>query len=142
MGLLNREKLLAKEKLEIKKVDFGDGDFVYVRQMTGRERDSWERSLWEVGDIGTDGKTPQVKNRNEDFRAKLAAHTVCDAEGNLILKPEDYEVLSTHMSAKKLEKIVNIAQGMNKISEEDKENLLKNSEAALSGGDTSESASH
>ena len=37
--------MLAKEELEIVKVDLGKGDYVYVRQMTGRERDRFEQSL-------------------------------------------------------------------------------------------------
>ncbi len=142
MGLLNREKLLAKEKLEIKKVDFGDGDFVYVRQMTGRERDSFENFLWNFDEIGVDDdKAPKMKTRNEDFRAKLAVHVICDSKGNLLLKPEDYETLSANMSAKRLEKIINVAQSMNKISKEDRENLVKNSDAAPSDDSTSGSAS-
>ena len=36
MTLLDRNALLAKEKLDVVKVDLGKGDFVFVRQMTGR----------------------------------------------------------------------------------------------------------
>ena len=126
MGLLTREGLLAKEELEIKKVDLGNGDYVFVRQMTGRERDSFERTLVEIGEVKDDGTKPEVISRNEDFRAKLAAHTVCDDKGNLILQPGDYETLSQNISAKRLEKIITVAQRLNKITDEDKENLVKN----------------
>ena len=37
MALLDRKKLLTKEDFKVEKVDLGDGDFVYVRQMSGRE---------------------------------------------------------------------------------------------------------
>ncbi|MFA5526553.1 MAG: hypothetical protein WC992_07005 [Acholeplasmataceae bacterium] len=126
MGLLTREGLLAKEELEVRKVDLGKGDYVFVRQMTGRERDSFERTLVEIGDVKDDGTKPEVIQRNEDFRAKLAAHTVCDDKGNLILKAGDYEVLSQNISAKRLEKIITVAQQLNRITAEDKENLVKN----------------
>mgnify|MGYP001032561733 CR=1 FL=1 len=138
MGLLNREKLLAKEKLEIRKVDMGNGDHVYVRQMTGRERDSFEQLLISVDDAAdvASGKKNKIAARSEDFRAKLATHTVCDEKGNLILEPGDYEILSQHMSARSLERIINVAQELNLISDKDKEGLVKNSEAVPSDGDT------
>lgn len=139
MSLLNREKLLAKEKLEIRKVNLGKDEFVYVRQMTGRERDIFEQSFLK-----------EIKNKKgvaigydktlDDFRAKLAVCTVCDEKGDLILQPNDFVDLSRNMSAARLEVIINVAQELNKISEEDKEDLVKNSEAALSGNSTSDSA--
>ncbi len=126
MGLLTREGLLAKEQLEVVKVDLGDGQHVFVRQMTGRERESFELTLVEIQEPETPDGRPTFIPRNEDFRAKLAVHTVCDAEGNLILGAEDYETLNTNISAKRLEAIVNVAQELNRISDEDRENLLKN----------------
>ena len=139
MGLLTREGLLAKEKLQIKKVDLGNGNYVFVRQMTGHERDNFEQSLVvEIKD--KKGVTQGFDKSLEDFRAKLAVCTVCDEEGNTILQPKDYSQLSRNMSAAKLELIMNEAQALNRISAEDKEELVKNSEAALSGNSTSDSA--
>ena len=43
------------------------------------------------------------------------------------------------MSAKRLEKIINVAQKLNAITEEDKEALVKNSEAVLDGNSNSDS---
>ena len=43
--LLNRSGLLKKEKLDVVKVDLGNDEYVFVRQMTGRERDQFEASL-------------------------------------------------------------------------------------------------
>lgn len=120
MALLNRDALLRKEELEIEKVDLGKGDFVYVRQMTGRERDQYERSLMrETKDGG-------FEKHLDDFRAKLAVCTMCDEKGNLLLKFEDVAALSQMMSAARLDKIINKAQELNKMTEEDKEEILKN----------------
>jgi hypothetical protein len=136
MGLLNRKKLLEKQKLEIVKVDLGkDVDsneeiFVYVKQMTGRERDTFERTLTKEK-RDDKGKIKDYDQALEDFRAKLAVSTVCDEEGNLLLRPQDYPELSQNMSAARLEKIINKAQELNKISEDDKTALVKNSEAGL-----------
>lgn len=137
-NLLDRAKLLAKEELEIVKVDLGKGDYVYVRQMTGRERDRFEQSLIKESKTA-DGS---YEKSLEDFRAKLAVVTICDDKGNSILRPDDYETLSQNMSAARLEKIITVAQSLNKITEEDKESLLKNSEGdqvASSSSDSVES---
>jgi hypothetical protein len=135
MALLDRKALLAKEKLEVVKVDLGNGDYVFVRQMTGRERDRFEQSLIKENKNAEGGYEKTL----EDFRAKLAVCTVSDEDGNLILQPGDFQMLSQHMSAAKLEKIINTAQKINKISEDDKENLVKNSEAVQDGNSTSDS---
>ena len=126
-NLLSREQLLTKEKLEIVKVEFEDGNFVYVRQMTGHERDTFEQSLLRKTQ-DSKGKV-NYEQATEDFRAKLSVCTVCDESGELILQPGDYPKLSRSMSAKKLETIINKASEINKISEEDKEGIIKNSVA-------------
>ena len=137
-NLLNRKSLLAKEKLEIVKVDLGKEDFVYVRQMTGRERDTFEQSLIkETKDAK--GNVVSYDRSLTDFRAKLSVVTLCDEKGVLILEPEDYPTLSQNMSAARLEKIVNEAQKLNKISEEDAEELVKNSVAGQPGASISDS---
>ena len=135
---LSREKLLEKEELEIVEVDLGKGEFVCVRQMTGRERDQFEKSLMkETKD--KKGNVDYERNLG-DFRAKLAVNTVCDEEGKLVFRPQDYETLSVNISALRLEKIVNEAQKLNAITEEDKEELVKNLDAAQSGSSTLDSA--
>ena len=80
MALLDRKALLAKEKLEVTKVDLGDGNYVFVRQMTGRERDRFEQSLIKENKNAEGGYEKTL----EDFRAKLAVCTVSDEDGNLI----------------------------------------------------------
>lgn len=134
---LSREQLLKKEVLEIKKIDLGDGEFIFVRQMTGHERDQFESLL--VRKVEKKDKTIDFEQTLEDFRAKLAVNSICDEQGNLILRKEDYEILSKNMSAKKLEKIVNVAQKLNAISDKDKEELLKNLEGDQVANSSSDS---
>lgn len=124
MALMDRKKLLAKRELKVEKVDLGGGEFVYVRQMTGRERDRWEISLMKE-DVDKEGNTV-MKQSLEDFRAKLAVNTICDEQGNLLLKPEDVDALSQNMTGAELLKIASAAQELNKITEADKEKLVKN----------------
>jgi ABC-type ATPase involved in cell division len=127
METLSRNLLLAKEELEKVKVDLGKGEFVYVRQMTGRERDNFEQSLIKEKK-DTKGNVVSYDRALGDFRAKLAVVTVCDEAGKGLFLPDDYSLLSQNMSAKRLELIVNAAQKLNAITEEDKEALVKNLE--------------
>jgi len=138
MPILDRKKLLQKEKLEIVQVDLGKGEITFVRQMTGRERDQFERSLIrEVKDVK--GNLDYVRSL-EDFRAKLAVNTLCDESGEALLLPNDVSTLSQNMSAFRLEKIVNAAQKLNAITEADKEALVKNLEGGRAASSNSDSA--
>jgi hypothetical protein len=137
--LLTKEDLLKKEELEVVKIDFENGDWVYVRQMTGHERDMFEKSMM-VKNRDKKGNVTSVETVIDDFRAKLAAITLCDEGGKSLLQPSDYMILTNSMSAKKLEQIVNVAQKLNAISEEDKEEIVKNSVAGQAGDSSSDSA--
>ena len=136
--LLSRKRLLEKEELTIVKVEFENGDYVFVRQMTGHERDTFEQSLLKKN-RDAKGVITGYEQATEDFRAKLAVVTLCDEKGNLLLQQGDYLLLSKSMSAKKLEKIINEAQKLNAITEEDKENILKNSEVGQADNSGSDS---
>ena len=136
--VLDKAALLQKQELEIVEVDLGNDQIVFVRQMTGHERDAYEQSL--IRRFKDDKGKPDFDMRLEDFRARLVAHTVCDAEGKLLLTPADYRQLSNNMSAARLEKIVNVAQKINAISEEDKEELVKNLDASQDDSSNSDSA--
>jgi len=137
MKILDRESLLLKQVLAIEKVELGEGAYVFVRQMTGRERDQWEQSL--MKEVKTKKGMGEFVRSLEDFRAKLAVHTVCDEHGVNLLKPNDAALLSMNMGAARLELIVNKAQELNKITEEDKEDLVKNLERGQSEDSTSDS---
>ena len=139
-NLLDRKALLSKEKLEIVKVDLGGDRIIYVKQMTGTERDRFEKSLLKEK-MDKKGVIVGFEQATDNFRAKLAVCTACDAEGNLLLNPEDAERLGQVMNAYTLEKIVNAAQKLNAISAEDKEELVKNSVTAQDDNSSSGSAS-
>jgi len=125
MAMLNREALLKKEELKREKVDLGNGEFVYVRQMTGREKDQFDQSL--VEEVKDErGNVVDYQRSLKDFRAKLAVNTICDDKGEIILKPEDYQKLSKHMSASRLEKIIEVAQRLNSVTEQAQDLQIKN----------------
>ncbi|MCK9525928.1 MAG: hypothetical protein M0R49_08370 [Limnochordia bacterium] len=138
MALLTREGLLKKEEMKIRKVELGGGDFVFVRQMSAKAKDQWEQLLLkQVTD--ENGRIDYVKSL-DNFKAKLAVATVCDENGTLILTPEDFDVLSENMTAAKLERIIDVAQELNRIDEADKEAMVKNSESDQIGDSVSASA--
>jgi hypothetical protein len=142
MGLfLNREKLLQKQALKIEKVDLGKDEesgeelFVYVKEMTGREKDTWERSII-VEKKNEKGETEYDRNL-ANFRARLAVFTLCDETGKRLLQDSDIGTLSDSMGAKRLDKIMQVAQKLNSVTEEDKAVLVKNSAAGLDANSSS-----
>jgi len=134
MALLNRTQLLEKQKIEVKKVELGKDSHVFVRSMYAGERDAFESSLLKEvrGKDGID-----YERNQKDFRAKLAVYCVCDKKGKRIFRPSDFALLSENMSAERMERIVNVAQALNRISEDDREALVKNSEGVRSANSTS-----
>ena len=137
--LLNREALLQKDELKIEKVDLKKG-YVFVREMTGYEKDLWEKSLMKQKPSGNRNNPVEYEVDLEGFRAKLAVVTVCDNDGNLLFKPEDAKLLNKAMSAANMDRIVLVAQKLNAITEKDKEEILKNSEADQEDSSSSDSA--
>lgn len=138
--IMTREQLLKKEKLTIEKVSLGKGEFIYVREMTGRERDRFENSVLAKEVKDSKGNIVSYERSLDDFRAKLAVNTICDENGNLILDPDDYETLSGNMLGSKLNKIASVAQKLSKIRSEDREDLIKNSEGGQVAASISNSA--
>jgi len=126
---LDRIALLQQDKLKIEKVGLPGKGTVYVREMTGKEKDIWEQSLMKQIKTGDRRNPVQYETTLEDFRAKLAVVTVCTKEGELIFRPTDVQLLNKRMSASNLDRIVTVAQRLNRITEQDKDEILKNSNA-------------
>lgn len=127
-NFLTRELLLQKDDLKIEKVELTRG-FVYVREMTGHEKDIWEQSMLKQKASGNPNKPVEYETVLEDFRAKLVVVTVCDETGNLILEAKDAKLLNKMMSASNMEKIVEVAQRLNAITQKDRDEIVKNLEA-------------
>lgn len=137
--ILSRELLLQKDDLKIEKVELSRG-YVFVREMTGHEKDIWEQSMLKQKPNGDRNKGIEYETTLEDFRAKLAVVTVCDVDGNLLFEPKDVKLLNKSMSATNIEKIITVAQRLNAVTEKDKEDILKNSEADQEDSSSSDSA--
>lgn len=135
MGLLSREKLLQRQELPMEKVDLGNGDYVFVRAMTGYDRGLFEQSILKEK-LDNKGEFVGYDRASENFRGKLAVLTICDASGNLILEPGDYDLFAKSISIVQLEKIIEASQRLNVITPKDKDDLTKN----LSAGDPGNSS--
>jgi hypothetical protein len=136
-NFLGRTDLLKKEVLKIEKVEFEDGDYVFVRQMTGHERDAFEQSM--LRKVKDAKGVITHEQATEDFRAKMAVNSVCDEAGVLVFVLNDYKALSNNMSARKLEIISKASTKLNEMTEEDKDELIKNLEADQPGNSSSNS---
>lgn len=148
---LTKEMLLeSKDVLAIQKVELlsSKGDVrghVFVREMTAKEKNTWEMSLTKrIPSIGQGkGKTQEeIVTNLEDYRAKLAICTLCDENGVRLfdMTPKTIEALSTQLSASNMERIADAASALNKITPEDQKEVVKNLEADQTDSSNSGSA--
>lgn len=117
---LSRDDILKVKDIQIEAVDVPEwGGIVYVKSLSGTERDAYESSMIEVR-----GKNQRVNLEN--LRAKLAVMTVCDEDGKLLFSQKDIEVLGKK-SASALNRVFKVAQRLSALTDQDVEELAKNS---------------
>lgn len=143
---LTKEMLLEqKDALSIEKVELLDNKgnvrgHVFVREMTAKEKNTWELSL--TRKLPKIGNRPQETEMNlEDYRVKLAICTLCDEQGTRLfeMKPNVIATLSEKLSASNMERIADVASALNKITKEDQEEVLKNLERDQNASSSSDS---
>lgn len=129
--LLTKEEILQAEDLPTEDVEVPEwGGTVRVRTLKGFERDRFEESITEQ-----QGKTTRVIA--EHLRAKLVALSVVDQDGERLFDEQDVRRLSGK-SARALDRVFAVAQRLSGISNDDVEELVKNSSdgpSASSGSD-------
>jgi hypothetical protein len=92
---------------------------VNVRELTGAQRDEWEKSM-----IDLEGKKHKITIDNA--RAKLISLSVVDDKGELLFTERDIEQIGQGGSGA-ISKIYDVAASLSGISDEDVEELVKNS---------------
>ena len=123
MKTLSRDEILSADDLPREFVpcpEWANGDNesgVIVRTLTAGERDRLEAHV--------------LANQNKEtinVRALIALMCCVDDEGKNIFKPSDLAEVASK-SVKPLDRILAVAQGLNHFSDDDIEQLEKNSEA-------------
>jgi len=113
---LKRDDILAVKDIQIELVPVPEwGGEVYIKGMSGLERDAFEASV-----IEQKGNKQKVNMAN--VRAKLAAQTLCDEEGNRLFNDADIKELGKK-SASALQRVFEVAQRLSGIGDADVEEL-------------------
>lgn len=116
MAILTKEQILKAEDVKRIKIEVPEwGGEIYISMMTGTARDEFETGVLEHQKNGKVGNA----------RARLAAATITDENGTPLFSHEDIEELGKK-SAKVLDRIVNEAQKLNKLTASDLEEAEKN----------------
>ena len=119
--ILTREAILGADDLKREKVDVPEwGGELYISTLSGAGRDAYEASIIKVDSHNN------VKQDFNNMRAKLVARTAVDEEGERIFSDEDVAELGKK-SAAALDRCFSIASRLNAVSDEDIEELAKNS---------------
>jgi hypothetical protein len=120
MSLLTREEILQADDLPTEDVPVPEwGGTVRVRTLKGVERDRFEDSI-------TEQRGKQAHVIAENLRAKLVALSIVDEQGRRLFDRADVRKLG-EKSAKALDRVFDVAQRLSGISDDDVEELVKNS---------------
>jgi hypothetical protein len=120
--MLDRESVLRLRQRKVEKLDVPEtGDCVYVRQMTGAERDELEALMFnaETGTI----HLLNVPNR----RAVIASLTLCDENGQRLFTKHDVPLLGS-LGYEFLDRVTTAALRVNGLNDTAVEDAEKNSE--------------
>ena len=108
---LKRDDILKVQDIKIEKVHVPEwGGDVYVKGMTGAERDGFEASV-----VNMRGKGTNVDMSN--IRAKLATQTLCDENGERLFTDIDVKALGKK-SASALQRVFEVAQKLSGIGDD------------------------
>ncbi|MFQ5626657.1 MAG: hypothetical protein ACE5FM_08405 [Methyloligellaceae bacterium] len=120
--VLTEAEILGADDLKRELVSVPEwGGHVYVRTMTGSERDQFETDV-----SSRNSRSASANMRN--IRAKLCALVMVDADGKCIVSPAKVEALGGK-SAAALDRVFTVAMRLNGLSGEDVEELAGNSES-------------
>lgn len=118
-NLLGASDFFTPVELDIELVQIPEmKGVIYVRAITGEERDRFEESL-------VVGKGRKAQQSIVNMRAKLICLAACDAEGNSIFAPDAYKKIGKQ-PAIILERIFSVAARLAGFSTEDIEEMEKN----------------
>ena len=122
---LSRDAILDANDAGVERVPCPEwGGAVYVRVLRGDERDAFEN----LCAAQRQGDTIDVRG----LKAQLAVMCACDADGVPLFKPNDAAALNKK-AARPIDRVFKVAQRLNGLTDQDVEELVKNSEGDRSG---------
>lgn len=92
---------------------------VYVRSLTGRERDEYEASMLEF-------RGKKTRQNMGNLRARLLVLAICDRDGRRIYNRGDAELLG-NLNAAGVDRVFEVAQRLSGLTGDDIEELAGNS---------------
>jgi hypothetical protein len=113
MKALNRDEVLSVNDMKIEPApmpEWGDGVGVYVRGLTGMERDEWDNRSFRV----EDGRVMARENKNAI--AFFCSMVICDESGARLFSESDAEALGER-SSEALLRIFRIGQRLSGLGE-------------------------
>ena len=118
MTILTRDQILQANDLVTETVEVPEwGGSVFVKSLTGVERDQFEAAIVELK-----GRDTKINMRNA--RARLVALSVVDEEGKKVFSPNDISLLGAK-SAAALQRVFHVAMRLSGTSEEDVRELTE-----------------
>jgi len=124
--MLTRQAILEAKDQTIQEVQVPEwGGSLYIRTLTGAERDAFEKNWIDAQNTG-----------NPNFRAKLAARVICGQDGKRVFSDNDIAALGEKSGAA-LSRVFEAAMKINFMTAADVEELEKNSD----GGQSADSSS-
>jgi len=134
MAFLTKAQILAAADLTTEVVPVPEwGGEVLVRSLTGAARDQYEADFLL---IDTSRGKPTYDMDLENARARLVALSVVDEDGKLLFDDADVFALG-EKSAAALDRVYSTAKRISGLSDEDVEELRKNSKRGRRGGSVS-----
>jgi len=126
---LNRDAILGAVDVQTEKVFVKEwGDDVIVRGLTGDELDSFQGSIREFRPT-FDGKGVEPVLVQDGMRAKLLVKCLVDEAGERLFSDQDAPALGAK-NGSVIDRLYDVAARLSGLSEEEKEALEGNSEAA------------
>lgn len=133
--LLTRDDILKADDLVQEGVDVPEwGGSVLVRALSGTERDAFEQ---DIVTMRREGKKTVTDMDMHNVRAKLCVRSIVDLNGARLFGDEDIEALG-RKSAAALQRVFDVAQRLSGLTDQDVEELVKNSGAGPSAGSISD----
>lgn len=129
-----RDRIRAKQDLATPEpVEVPEwGETVYVKAMTGLQKEKYVESIRKVTGAGKKQKVEMVLQQSG---ARLVVQTCCDADGVLLFTPADVAWLS-EKSAVALQRVIDAASRLNGLNDE-AEDDAKNDSASATATDGS-----